>query len=74
MGRRKQDTNKSKVVKMLIDEYDIKTTEDIENALKDLLGETMENLLKAELDEHLDYDYGTTPLDINTRNGLHPKT
>lgn len=74
MGRRKQDTNKSKVVKMLIDEYDIKTTEDIENALKDLLGETMENLLKAELDEHLDYEYATTPLDINTRNGYSKKT
>lgn len=24
---------------------------------------------KAELDEHLDYEYGDTPLGLNTRNG-----
>jgi transposase-like protein len=30
-------------------------------------------LLKAELDEHLDYEYGDTPLSINTRNGTSKK-
>ena len=29
----------------------------------------MEELLKAELDEHLYYEYGKKPLSLNTRNG-----
>ena len=28
----------------------------------------MEKLLKAELDEHLDYEYVEKPLSLNTRN------
>ena len=35
---------------MLIDEYQRKSSQDIQEALKDLLGDTMEELLKAELD------------------------
>ena len=31
-------------------------------------------MLKAELDEHLDYKYGETPLSLNTRNGSSKKT
>lgn len=27
----------------------------------------MEELLKAELDEHLDYEYGEKPLSLNTQ-------
>lgn len=34
----------------------------------------MEELLKAELDEHLDYEYGEKPLSLNTRNGPSKKT
>ena len=30
-------------------------------------------MLKAELDEHLDYEYGKEPLSINTRNGTSKK-
>ncbi|MFM1576713.1 transposase, partial [Helcococcus ovis] len=52
----------------------MKTAQDIQEALKDLLGETIESMLKAELDEHLDYEYGQTPLSINTRNGSSKKT
>ena len=40
---------------------------------KDLLGDTMEELLKAELDEHLDYEYGEKPLSLNTRNSTSKK-
>ena len=35
---------------MLIDGYQPKSSQDIQEALKDLLGDTMEELLKAELD------------------------
>ena len=34
----------------------------------------MEQMLKAELDEHLDYEYGENPLSLNTRNGSSKKT
>lgn len=48
--------------------------QDLQEALKDLLGDTMEQMLKAELDEHLDYEYGEKPLSLNTRNGSSKKT
>ena len=59
---------------MLIEEYQPETVQDLQEALKDLLGDTMEQMLKAELDEHLDYEYGENPLSLNTRNGSSKKT
>lgn len=46
---------------MLIEEYKTQKVEDIQEALKDLLGGTLEAMQKAELDEHLEYDYGDIP-------------
>ena len=40
---------------MLIEKYQPQRAEDIQEALKYLLGDTIDELLKAELDEHLDY-------------------
>lgn len=74
MGRKRPETNRGKIAKMLIQEYDCKTAQDIQNALKDLLGDTLESMLQAELDEHLDYGYGEVPLSLNTRNGSSKKT
>jgi len=74
MGRKRKETNRSKIAKMLIEEYDCKTAGDVQDALKDLLGDTLESMLQAELDEHLDYEYGGKPLDINSRNGSSKKT
>ena len=59
---------------MLIEEYQPQSVQDIQEALKDLLGDTMEELLKAELDQHLHYEYGEKPLSLNTRNGPSKKT
>lgn len=59
---------------MLIEEYQLQNAQDIQEVLKELLGETMEELLKAEFDEHLDYEYGEKPLSLNTRNGSSKKT
>ena len=74
MPRKRPETKRSKIAKMLIEEYQPKSSQDIQEALKDLLGDTMEELLKAELDEHLDYEYGEKPLSLNTRNGSSKKT
>lgn len=36
---------------MLIEEYQPQSIQDIQDAIKDLLGDTLESMLKAELDE-----------------------
>ena len=74
MPRKRPETKLNKISKMLIEEYKPETVQDLQDALKDLLGDTMEQLLKAELDEHLDYEYGEKPLSLNTRNGSSKKT
>ena len=74
MPRKRPETRLNKISKMLIEEYQPETVQDLQEALKDLLGDTMEQMLKAELDEHLDYEYGEKPLLLNTRNGSSKKT
>ncbi|QEJ98722.1 IS256 family transposase [Treponema phagedenis] len=74
MARKRPETNRTKIAKMLIEEYQPNSVQDIQDAIKDLLGDTLEQMLKAELDEHLEYEYGATPLGLNTRNGSSKKT
>jgi len=74
MPRKRPETRLNKISKMLIEEFQPETVQDLQEALKDLLGDTMEQMLKAELDEHLDYEYGEKPLSLNTRNGSSKKT
>ncbi len=44
------------IIAGLIQEYDIKTAADFEDALKDLLGGTIQEMMEAELGEHLGYE------------------
>ena len=56
MGRRKREPmseGKKNIIAGLLQEYDIKTAKDIEDALKDLLGGTIQEMLESEMDEHL---------------------
>lgn len=58
MARRKRESmseGKKNLIAELIEMYDIKTAKDIENAIKDLMGSTIQKMLEAELDEHLGY-------------------
>lgn len=48
--------NKKNIIAALIDEYDIETADDIQEALKDLLGGTIKSMMEAEMDEHLGYE------------------
>jgi transposase-like protein len=56
--------------------YDVKTMADIHDALKDLMGGTIEGMLEAELDETLGYEKHerTEETKKNYRNGSKPKT
>ena len=59
MARRRRERmseGKKNIIAGLIQEYDIKSAEDIQEALKDLLGGTIQEMMEAELDEHLGYD------------------
>ena len=57
MGRKRTPMSESKknIISMLFEEYNIERAEDIENALKFLLGGTIEEMLESEMDEHLGY-------------------
>jgi hypothetical protein len=46
---------KRAIIHQLLEEYDIETAEDIQDALKDLLGGTIKEMMEAEMDEHLGY-------------------
>ena len=48
--------SKKDIVKYIIDEYGVTSPNDITNALKDLLGETLQEMPDTELDEHMGYD------------------
>lgn len=54
--REKMSEGKKNIIAGLIQEYDIKTAADIQEALKDLLGGTIQEMMEAELDEHLGYE------------------
>lgn len=54
-------------------EYEVKTAKDIQEALKDLLGSTLETMLETELGGHLGYDEYKRSNNENSRNGYKEK-
>lgn len=65
--------NKKNIIAALIDEYDIETADDIQEALKDLLGGTLKSMMEAEMDEHLGYESYERSENPNYRNGTKSK-
>ncbi|WP_369011709.1 IS256-like element ISCth4 family transposase [Acetivibrio thermocellus] len=67
---------KKELIRNLISEYNITSAKDLQEALKDLLGDTIQNMLEAELDEHLGYEKyeSTEEAKSNYRNGYTSKT
>ena len=63
-------------IKQLIKENDFKSPADIQEALKELFAETMQEMLEAELSDELGYDKGETRPQAtdNRRNGHSQKT
>lgn len=66
--------NKRNIIAALIEEYDIETADDIQEALKDLLGGTLKSMMEAEMDEHLGYESYERSENPNYRNGTKKKT
>lgn len=64
---------KRNIIKGLLEEYDIETAEDIQAALRDLLGSTIKEMMEAEMDEHLGYEKSERSDTDDYRNGHKKK-
>lgn len=64
---------KREIIRQLLSEYDIKTAEDIQEALKDLLGGTIKEMMEAEMEYHLGYEKSARSDSDNARNGYKTK-
>ena len=74
--RRKLTPEKKEMLRTLRENYDPQSAEDVQAMLRDLLGDMLQEMLEAEMDDHLGYskyDYKNKETD-DTRNGYSPKT
>jgi putative transposase len=76
MSRKRETMSQGKknIIQALLEEYDIKSAEDIQDALKDLLGGTIQSMLEAEMDDHLGYQPYERSENSNARNGRKSKS
>ena len=82
MANRKKEVYKPKpmtegkrnLIQGLFQEYDIQSADDIQEALKDLLSGTLQDMLEKEMDDHLGYDRYERSGKPNYRNGTKSKT
>jgi Transposase, Mutator family len=82
MANRKKEVYKPKpmtegkrnLIQGLLQEYDIQSADDIQEALKDLLSGTIQDMLETEMDNHLGYDRYERSGEPNYRNGTKSKT
>ena len=64
---------KKEIIARLIEEYDIESATDIQDALADLLGGTIKGMMEAEMNEHLGYEKSQRSDSDNARNGYKSK-
>lgn len=64
---------KRNIIHQLLDEYDIQSAEDIQEALKDLLSGTIKEMREAEMDDHLGYEKSQRSDSDDYRNGYKTK-
>ena len=71
--RSQMSEGKRQIIQQLLQEYDIKTAKDIQDALKDLLGDTIKGMMEAEMDSHLGYKKSERSDTDDYRNGFKTK-
>ena len=76
MAKRKRNPASKELLNYLFENYEIKSALDVQEALKDMFSETLENMLEAELDDHLGYEKheNNAAPNTNRRNGTSKKT
>lgn len=64
---------KRNIIQQPLQEYDIQSTEDIQEALKDLLGGTIKEMMEAKMDEHFGYQKSQRSDSEDHHNGYKSK-
>ena len=64
---------KRNIIRQLMEEYDIESAQDIQDALKDLPGGTIKEMMEAEMDDHLGYSRSERSDSDDHRNGYKTK-
>ena len=64
---------KRQIIQGLLQEYNIESATDIQEALKDLLGGTIKEMMEAEMDDHLGYEKSQRSDSDDYRNGHKTK-
>lgn len=64
---------KRNIIRQLLQEYEIESAQDIQDALKDLLGGTIKEMMEAEMDDHLGYEKSERSDSDDYRNGYKSK-
>ena len=74
--QRKLSPERKELIQKLLSHYEPEDAQDVQAMLRDLLGDTLQQMLEAEMDDHLGYskyDYKNKQTD-DSRNGYSPKT
>lgn len=74
--KQKRDPKTVAIAKAILEQYDCKNVEDMQDAIKDIFGPMFESMLQGEMDSHLGYgsnDHGPKSTE-NRRNGYSNKT
>ena len=75
-GKQKRDPRTVAIAKAILEQYNCKNVEDMQDAIKDIFGPMFEAMLQGEMDSHLGYesnDHGPKSTE-NRRNGYNSKT
>ena len=63
---------KRSIIQGLLQEYDIKSASDIQEALKDLLGGTIKEMMETEMEDHLGYEKSARSENKGSDMGIIP--
>ena len=70
----KKENKNKELIKQLKENYEINSAKDIQEALKDLFKDSLQDLLDAEFDSHMGYEKSSREDESdNYRNGTYPK-
>ncbi len=75
MARRARSGRRDEIARAILEEFDAETADEAQEALRQILGPTIEAMLRAELDAHLGYASNdkSPKTTANRRNGYTPK-
>ena len=77
MGRkskREMAPEKRELLRQLVDTYQVESAQDLQEALKDLLGETLQTMLEQELEDQMQESKAQDSSYKDSRNGYKDKT